>query len=79
MDRKNLPEGNVGKVSNYFSIPDELKQESAKPETSAQKTSASGASSSSSAVKRLEALTELLIRKGVITEEELKAMLTLLG
>lgn len=77
LDRKNLPEENVGKVSDYFSIPEEVKEARIVPENPAP--SSGGGSSSTSAVKRLEALIQLLVRKGVITEEELKAMLTLLG
>ena len=78
MERKNLPNENVGKVSNYFSVPEQLKQQPQEAPASSKPAESSGKASSNSAVRRLEALTQLLIRKGVITEEELKMMLDLL-
>jgi len=75
MERKIFPKDNVGKVSNYFAVPDEIKELSSSQSSNANEKKPS----SVSAVKRLEALIQLLVRKGVVTEEELKAMLTLLG
>jgi hypothetical protein len=85
LDRKNLPAENVGKVSNYFEVPNEISndqvvQEPSETPAPAQTPNAEQAAPkpSNSAVKRLEALTQLLIRKGVITDDELRMMSDLL-
>lgn len=64
-DKKPLPDEHVGMISNYFT-----------PAKKAEPVPAPSAPSggSQSAVKRLEALTALLIQKGLISEEELQAM-----
>ncbi|MGE4158992.1 MAG: hypothetical protein AB7F75_07830 [Planctomycetota bacterium] len=66
-EKKPLPDDHVGMISNYFSP-------AKKQEPAPAPTTAPAAQGGQSAVKRLEALTALLIQKGLITEDELQAM-----
>ena len=75
-DKKPLPSEHVGMISNYFTPAPPKKAE---PPAAAGGTPPAPAQGGQSAVKRLEALTALLIQKGLITDDELKAMTRILN